>query len=121
MRSVPAPAGGRAVSSHWIRVLLPLGFLSFILPFGAVLPLPAHASSAPNAAAVAASIAQKYDAGVRRALAPAQAAYRQALALEAAGNPDEAIRLLEAAAALDPEYPDAHFTLSRLLLFRQPD
>ena len=120
MRSVPVPAGGLAVSPSSIRFVLPLSLLTFILTFAALLAPPAHAS-APEASAVATSLAQKYDAGVRRALAPAQAAYRQALALEAAGNADEAIRMLEAAAAFDPEYPDAHFTLARVLLFRQPD
>ena len=120
MRSVPVPAGRFAVSHRSIRLLLPLAIL-LALTFAASLPVPALASSAPDASAVAASLAEKYDAGVRRALAPAQAAYREALALEASGNAEDAIRMLEAAAAFDPEYPDAHFTLARLLIFRQPD
>ncbi|HET9252617.1 MAG TPA: tetratricopeptide repeat protein [Candidatus Eisenbacteria bacterium] len=120
---MPAPAGGFAVSPRSIRFLLPLAILTLQFAISSVSAPLARASSAPapDAAAVAASIAQKYDSGVRRALAPAQAAYRQALALESAGNPDEAIRMLEAAVAFDPEYPDAHFTLARVLLFRQPD
>jgi tetratricopeptide (TPR) repeat protein len=82
---------------------------------------PRCAFSATDASAVSASLAQKYDAGVRRALAPAQAAYREALTLEASGDHGEAIRMLDAAVLLDPEYPDAHFTMARLLIFRQPD
>jgi tetratricopeptide (TPR) repeat protein len=112
---VPAPAGGFVIPLVPIRALLLLTIFALGAPHRI-----AHASP-PDASGVAASIAQKYDAGVRRALAPAQAAYREALTLEASGNAGEAIRMLEAAAALDPEYPDAHFTLARLLIFRQPD
>ncbi|MGH7682483.1 MAG: hypothetical protein ACRENN_10935, partial [Candidatus Eiseniibacteriota bacterium] len=63
---------------------------------------------------------QKYDAGTVRALAPAQACYRQALILINAGRTADAVRLLEAAAAFDPAFPDAHFTLSRVLVLRAP-
>ena len=66
------------------------------------------------------ALAQKHDAGVARALAGAQACYRQALAHEAAGRHPDAIRLLEAASAFDPDYPDAHFTLARVLVLRDP-
>ena len=81
---------------------------------------PSSPSTIPDADAIAAQLQQKYDAGVTRALAPAQALYRDALALSAAGNGGEAIRLLEAASAFDPEFPDAHFTLARLVVFRDP-
>jgi tetratricopeptide (TPR) repeat protein len=118
---VPAPAGGPAVSLPSIA----FPFRTVLVVLVAFLCLAGSASdstaAAPDVSAVSASVAQKYDAGVRRALAPAQAAYREALALEASGNAGEAVRMLEAAAALDPDYPDAHFTLARLLIFRQPD
>jgi len=73
-----------------------------------------------DADAITNALNQKYDAGVTRALAPAQACYRQALALDAGGKASEAVRLLEAAAAFDPDFPDAHFTLARVLTFRNP-
>src|SRR6185295_4773942 len=73
-----------------------------------------------DADAIAGALNQKYDAGVTRSLAPAQACYRQALTMDAAGKPDEAVRLLEAAAAFDPDFPDAHYTLARVLAFRNP-
>ncbi len=60
------------------------------------------------------------DAGQIRALAPAQARYREALLALRAGNADEGQRLLSAAAEFDPAYPDPHFTLARELAFRNP-
>lgn len=118
---MPAPAGGFAVSLPPVPSPLPSILLLACLVLGATPPRYGHASETPDASEVAAAVAQKYDAGIRRALAPAQAAYRRALALEASGSPDEAIRMLDAAIAFDSEYPDAQFTLARLLLFRQPD
>lgn len=73
-----------------------------------------------EASAITDALGQKYDAGAVRSLAPAQACYRQALILLGAGQTPEAIRLLEAAAAFDPAFPDAHFTLSRVLVLRAP-
>lgn len=114
---MPAPAGGPAVFLPRLIRAIP-GFLLLAL----ALSMPARFAFADtDASALSAAIAQKYDSGVQRALAPAQAAYREALALESKGNAAEAIRMLETAAVLDPDYPDAHFTLARLLLFRQPD
>jgi hypothetical protein len=40
--------------------------------------------------------------------------------MDAAGKASEAVRLLDAAAAFDPNFPDAHFTLARVLAFRNP-
>src|SRR5207247_7745926 len=54
-------------------------------------------------------------------LAPAQARYCDALAAFQAGNTPEATRLLWAAADFDPAYPDPHFTLARVLTFRNPE
>jgi tetratricopeptide (TPR) repeat protein len=79
------------------------------------------ATAAQDAASLASALADKHDAGVTRALAAAQACYREALAQEAAGNTAEALRLLEAASAFDPEFPDPHFTAARLAMFRAPD
>jgi len=79
------------------------------------------ASAATDASALATALADKHDAGITRALAPAQACYRDALAQEAAGNTTEALRLLDAASNFDPDFPDAHFTTARILAFRAPD
>jgi tetratricopeptide (TPR) repeat protein len=86
---------------------------------------PAHAattllSSAPDASVIAAQLEQKFDAGATRALAPAQARYREAITAAGAGNTAEATRLLEASADLDPLFPDPHFTLARLTFLQQP-
>jgi tetratricopeptide (TPR) repeat protein len=89
----------------------------FLLPLLLVRP----AAAAPDAAALASALADKHDAGVTRALATAQACYREALAQEATGNTTEALRLLEASSSFDPEFPDPHFTTARLLAFRAPD
>jgi tetratricopeptide (TPR) repeat protein len=87
------------------------------------LPVSARAQSAPVApdpAQVSTLLAQKYDSGAVRALAPAQACYRAALDALASGRTDEALRLLDSASDFDPLYPDPHFTLARVLLFRAP-
>lgn len=81
---------------------------------------PPPPTNAPDASAIAAQLEQKFDAGATRALAPAQARYREALAAAGAGNAAEAIRLLEAASDLDPLFPDPHFTLARLTFLQQP-
>jgi tetratricopeptide (TPR) repeat protein len=84
---------------------------------------PAEAQPAdvsPDPAQVSSLLAQKYNSGAARALAPAQACYRAALAGMAGGRTDEALRLLDAASDFDPLYPDPHFTLARVLLFREP-
>jgi tetratricopeptide (TPR) repeat protein len=89
--------------------------------------LPIDPVSAPRASAYAGSEAvqqeleQMRDAGQMRALAPAQARYREALAALQAGNSAEGERLLGAAAEFDPAYPDPHFTLARILAFRNPE
>lgn len=97
------------------------------MAFGALLLLSARpalaqdrASETPLAAGLGASLEQKYDAGAYRALAPAQACYREALAALQAGRSADAVRLLEAAALFDPLYPDPHFTLARLSLPGSP-
>ena len=78
------------------------------------------APAAADAEAITSALNQKYDSGVTRALAAAQACYREALAQDARGETAEAVRLLEAASAFDPDFPDAHFTLARVLAFRNP-
>jgi len=82
---------------------------------------PARAGAAPlDNAATAAALESKYDRGVVRDLPMAQACYREALERNAAGSRGDAIRLLEAATAFDPDFPDAHFTLARLSLTSDP-
>ena len=61
------------------------------------------------------------DAGQIRALAPAQARYREALAALRSGHGAEGQRLLAAAAEFDPAYPDPHFTLAGALAFQNPE
>jgi hypothetical protein len=102
-----------------------------LLPAAALLALasllPLDPVSTPRAQAYAGSDAvqreleQMRDAGQLRALAPAQARYREALAALHAGNSAEGERLLGAAAEFDPAYPDPHFTLARTLAFRNPE
>jgi len=88
---------------------------------------PIGSAFAPSVSAYAGSDAvqeeleQMRNAGQIRALAPAQARYREALAALQAGNTPEATRLLGAAADFDPAYPDPHFTLARVLTFRNPE
>jgi len=62
---------------------------------------------------------QMRDAGQIRALAPAQARYREALAALQAGHQAEGQRLLAAAAEFDPSYPDPHFTLAGAFFSQQ--
>ncbi|MGE5175665.1 MAG: tetratricopeptide repeat protein, partial [Hyphomicrobiales bacterium] len=96
--------------------------LAFLLALSLLIPtVAATARAAPlDGAGVTNALEHKYDAGIARDLAPAQACYRLALARSAAGDAAGAIRLLEAASALDPEFPDAHFTLARVVLFSDP-
>ena len=71
--------------------------------------------------AVQQELEQMRNAGLVRALAPAQARYREALAAIRAGNRAEGARLLAAAADFDPAFPDPHFTLAGLLAFQNPE
>lgn len=80
---------------------------------------PAFAFTAPET--VRQDLEQKRNAGQVRALAPAQARYREALAALSVGNSAEAVRLLGAAADFDPDFPDPHFTLARVIAFQNPE
>lgn len=115
-RPSPAPTGRSRVLAAAAALLAATLFASGSCSAESV----AGSVAPPDAEAIATALVQKYDAGVTRAIAPAQAAYRQAIAMDATGDPVEAIRLLEASAAFDPEYPDPHFTMSRIILFRDP-
>ncbi len=106
------------LDAHAVAVLLCTAALLFATAGSAAAQ--SEALVPADEAAVVSALQQKYDAGVTRALAPAQACYRQALVANSAGAPKEAIRLLEAAASFDPAFPDAHFTLARVLAFRDP-
>ena len=114
MRFRTACAGRRADplgSAALLRVAL------LLLP----LLLARPAAAVPDAATLASALADKHDAGITRALATAQACYREALAQDATGNRTEALRLLEASSSFDPEFPDPHFTTARLVVFSAPD
>jgi hypothetical protein len=116
--------GPRSAPAHSGRLrVLPLAIALLSAGLLGAFPGAAYSESpgAPlDADAIASALNQKYDAGVTRALAPAQACYRLALTMDAGGKPDEAVRLLEAATAFDPDFPDAHYTLARVLAFRNP-
>src|SRR6267378_1537373 len=79
------------------------------------------ASAYTGTEAVQAELEQMRNAGEIRALAPAQARYREALASLEKGNTTEGLRLLAAAAEFDPSYPDPHFTLARVLALTNPE
>ena len=101
----------------------PLGLLAFLPAawFTFTIALAPPAFAATDASALATALADKHDAGIARALAPAQACYREALVQEAAGNTTEALRLLDASSSFDPDFPDAHFTTARIEAFQAPD
>ena len=84
-------------------------------------PLVSSARAFTSQDAIDRELTQMRDAGQLRALAPAQARYREALAALRAGNTAEAQRLLAAASEFDPAYPDPHFTLAKVLAFRNPE
>jgi tetratricopeptide (TPR) repeat protein len=62
----------------------------------------------------------KWDGGITRDLPSAQGCYRAALAASNRGDAAEAVRLLEASTQFDPLFPDAHFTIARLVVFKDP-
>ncbi|HMI30647.1 MAG TPA: tetratricopeptide repeat protein, partial [Candidatus Limnocylindrales bacterium] len=90
-----------------------------IAPIGA--PGIPSASAYTGTEAVQAELEQMRNAGEIRALAPAQARYREALTSLDKRNTTEGLRLLAAAAEFDPAYPDPHFTLARVLAFKNPE
>jgi tetratricopeptide (TPR) repeat protein len=94
------------------------GSLLALLLAGA--PPSAGQSTGSSADGIAAALERKYDAGISRDLPDAQARYREALAADDAGNRGEAVRLLEASMSFDPDYPDAHFTMARVVAFSDP-
>jgi tetratricopeptide (TPR) repeat protein len=94
-------------------------FIVSIAPIGA--SAIRSASAYTGTEAVQAELEQMRNAGEIRALAPAQARYREALASLEKGNSTEGLRLLAAAAEFDPAYPDPHFTLARVLAFQNPE
>jgi len=103
-----------------LRVLSNAVVLSTLLFIPATRALAAAAASPMDESTLSAALERKADAGVTRDLAQAQACYREALRLSAAGQKAEAERLLDAASQFDPEFPDAHFTHARIVLFRDP-
>ena len=98
-----------------------LAVVAILACLACAFPLAPRAIAAPlDDAAIAAALETKYDRGVARDLPMAQACYREALERNAAGARPEAIRLLEAASLFDPDYPDPHFTIARLLVTSEP-
>jgi len=103
------------------HALLPAALTAFALLSAPLSLLPSRALAAAGSDAVEQELERMRDSGQMRALAPAQARYREALAARRAGNGAEAQRLLAAAAELDPSYPDPHFTLAGVLAFQNPE
>src|SRR6185295_4630219 len=114
----PPPRLRRTVRHALLPAAALLAFAVFLSPVAPFAPV-ARADTGPDA--VARELEQMRDAGQVRALAPAQARYREALAALKAGNAAEGQRLLAAASDLDPAYPDPHFTLAGVLAFRNPE
>ena len=109
----------RALRHTFLPAAAALLALTSLVPFDPVSAPPARAYAGSDA--VQQELEQMRDAGQMRALAPAQARYREALAALHAGNSAEGERLLGAAAEFDPAYPDPHFTLAGALAFRNPE
>ena len=85
-----------------------------------VLGSPSRADAAWSADEIQAALEHKWDAGITRDLPSAQGCYRAAVAAAGRGENTEALRLLEAASQFDPLFPDAHFTIARLVAFQDP-
>lgn len=85
-----------------------------------VLGSPSRANAAWSADEIQAALEHKWDAGITRDLPSAQGCYRAAVAAAGRGENTEALRLLEAASQFDPLFPDAHFTIARLVAFQDP-
>ncbi|HSQ60466.1 MAG TPA: tetratricopeptide repeat protein [Acidobacteriota bacterium] len=108
----PTPSGTAA------RVWLAAGTAALTL---ALLLVPASpAGAAWTGEEIQRALEAKWDGGVSRDLPSAQGCYRAALAASDRGDRAEAVRLLEASTQFDPLFPDAHFTLARLLAFQEP-
>jgi hypothetical protein len=100
-----------------VRGCLAAGGALFLLALLSLSPRQAHAAWSTDE--IQRALERKWDGGVTRDLPSAQGCYRAALAAAASKNDAEAIRLLEAASQFDPYFPDAHFTMARLVAFRQ--
>lgn len=115
--STSAAPSGFCPALASLAALFRLGLLALLF----VAPSPAAADgTGADAEAISAALERKYDAGISRDLPSAQARYREALTADASGDRAGAVRLLEAASLFDPEYPDAHFTLARVVLLSDP-
>jgi tetratricopeptide (TPR) repeat protein len=101
-----------------VRGCLAAGGALFLLALLSLSPRQAHAAWSTDE--IQRALERKWDGGVTRDLPSAQGCYRAALAAAASKNDAEAIRLLEAASQFDPYFPDAHFTMARLVAFREP-
>jgi tetratricopeptide (TPR) repeat protein len=101
-----------------LTITLPAALACFVLIHPGIAV--SQSSNAMDSSALASALTRKADAGVTRALPQAQACYREALRRGVAGRDQDAIRLLEAASQFDPSFPDAHFTLARIVALRQP-
>lgn len=82
--------------------------------------LPVSAGAAWSVDEIQRALEHKWDAGITRDLPSAQGCYRAALAAADQGQKAEAIRLLEASTQFDPFFPDAHFTIARVVAFDDP-
>lgn len=95
------------------------GLVVCLLALAACL-IPGSARAAWSSDEIRLALEQKWDAGVTRDLPSAQGCYRAALAAADRGENAEAVRLLEASSQFDPQFPDAHFTIARVVLLSDP-
>ncbi|HEU4723812.1 MAG TPA: tetratricopeptide repeat protein [Candidatus Eisenbacteria bacterium] len=96
-----------------------MGLVASLLVFAAYL-IPVSARAAWSADEIQRALEHKWDSGITRDLPSAQGCYRAALTAADRGQKSEALRLLDASTQFDPSFPDAHFTIARLIAFDDP-
>ncbi|MEK7315512.1 MAG: hypothetical protein AAB011_04980, partial [Candidatus Eisenbacteria bacterium] len=101
------------------RSAVAAGIVVVLLAFTAILT-PRSAQAAWSSDEIRLALDHKWDSGITRDLPSAQGCYRAALTAADRGQKAEALRLLEAASQFDPFFPDAHFTVARLVLLDDP-
>ncbi|HEY6572286.1 MAG TPA: tetratricopeptide repeat protein, partial [Candidatus Eisenbacteria bacterium] len=112
------PSVGPAVGFA-ARTRVAAGVALCLLALAAILA-PDAARAAWSSEEIQQALERKWDSGITRDLPSAQGCYRAALAAADRGQKSEAVRLLEASSQFDPQFPDAHFTIARVLLLDDP-
>ncbi len=112
------PSFGHSVGSA-AHSAVAAGIVICLLAFAAIL-IPRSANAAWSSDEIQRALEHKWDSGITRDLPSAQGCYRAALTAADRGQKAEALRLLDAASQFDPLFPDAHFTVARLVLLDDP-